>query len=67
MNGCFDFLGGGNACLWILVILLIICLCKSGCLNGLMNSCYTLPIALALICCLCKGNGGLFGGFGGCK
>ncbi|MBQ8197096.1 MAG: chorion class high-cysteine HCB protein 13 [Clostridia bacterium] len=66
MNGCFDFLGG-NTCLWILIILLIICLCKSGCLNGLFNSCYCLPVALALICCFCgKGDKGLFGYGGGC-
>ena len=35
MNG-FDF-GGNNCCLWILIILLIICLAKSGCLNGIFN------------------------------
>ena len=65
MHGCFD-LFGGNTCLWILIILLIICLCKSGCLNGLFNSCYCLPVALLLICCVCK-NGGL-GSLGcGCK
>ena len=66
MNG-YDFLGGNNCCLWILIILLIICLCKSGCLNGFFNSCYCLPVALLLICCCCKnGGGGFLGGFGGC-
>ncbi|MBQ6921636.1 MAG: hypothetical protein IJQ66_00955 [Clostridia bacterium] len=69
MNGCFDFLGN-NYCLWVLIILLIIFLAKNGCLNGIFNSCYCLPIALFIICCFCK-NGG-FGGqnlFGGncCK
>ena len=67
MNGCFDFFNG-NCCLWIGIILLIICLCKSGCLNGLFNSCYALPIALLLICCLCKNGIGLGSNFGyGCK
>ena len=36
MNG-FDLFGGNNCCLWILIILLIICLCKSGCLNGIKS------------------------------
>ena len=55
MNGLngFDF-GGNNCCLWVLIILLIICLGKSGCLNGIFNSCYCLPVALLLICCFCK-------------
>lgn len=66
MNGCFDFLGG-NTCLWILIILLIVCLCKSGCFNGLFNSCYCLPVALMLICCCCKNGGGFFGNGCGCK
>ena len=68
MNG-FDF-GGNNCCLWILIILLILCVCKSGCLNGILNSCYCLPIALLLLCCCCKGNNGFLGGLGngcGCK
>ena len=69
MNGCFDFFGG-NCCLWIGIILLIICLCKSGCLNGFFSSCYCLPVALLLICCCCKGGNlcGKGGGYGfGCK
>lgn len=68
MNGCFDFFGN-NCCLWILIILLIILLAKNGCLNGIFNSCYCLPIALLLVCFCCNKNGGgingLFGG--GCK
>lgn len=67
MNGCFNGLFcGNNACLWILIILLIICLAKSGCLNGLFNSCYCLPVAL-LILCYCSKNGSLFGNGCGCK
>ena len=64
MNGfCFD---QNNCCLWILIILLILCVCKSGCLNGFLNSCYAVPAAIALAYCLCK-NGG-FGGMGcGCN
>ena len=66
MNGfCFD---QNNSCLWILIILLVLCVCKSGCLNGILNSCYALPIALALICCFCKDGGGGFFNMGcGCK
>lgn len=66
MNGCFDFLNGNNCCLWILIILLIICLAKSGCLSGLFNSCYCLPVALFILCCCCK-NGGFFGNGCGCS
>jgi len=47
MNGfCFD---QNNCCLWILIILLILCVCKSGCLNGFLNSCYAVPAAIALV------------------
>lgn len=64
---CFDFLEGGNICLWMLIILLIICLCKNGILGGIFNSCYCLPLAALIICCFCKNGKGLFGnGFGGC-
>ena len=67
MNGCFNGLfGGNNTCLWILIILLILCLCKSGCLNGLFNSCYTLPVALLLLC-YCSKSGSVFGNGCGCK
>ena len=66
MNG-FDFFGGNNCCLWILIILFIICLCKSGCLANLFSGCYCLPVALLLVCCLMK-NGNPFAGLGcGCK
>ena len=69
MNGYngFDLFGSNNCCLWILIILLILCVCKNGGICGILNSCYALPIALALICCFCKnGNGGGFFGHGGC-
>lgn len=63
MNGfCFD---QNNCCLWILIILLILCVCKSGCLNGFLNSCYVVPAAIALVYCLCKNNG-CGCGYGGC-
>ena len=68
MNGfCFD---QTNCCRWILIILLILCVCKSGCLNGFLNSCYAVPAAIALVYCLCKNNGcgGFMGsGCGCCK
>ena len=67
MHG-FDVFGSNNCCLWLLIILLIICLCKSGCLNGFFNSCYCLPVALLVLCCWCKGKGDSFGNLGcGCK
>ncbi|MBO5285447.1 MAG: chorion class high-cysteine HCB protein 13 [Clostridia bacterium] len=59
--------GDNNCCLWILIILLILCVCKNGGICNILNSCYALPIALALICCLCKNGGGNLFGFGnGC-
>ncbi|MCQ2387625.1 MAG: chorion class high-cysteine HCB protein 13 [Clostridia bacterium] len=60
MNGCFDTLFSNNCCLWILIILLVILLAKCGCLNGIFNSCYCLPIALLILCC-CNKGGSLFG------
>lgn len=66
MNG---FGMGNNCCLWILIIMLILCACKTGMFNGLFDNCYCLPLIIALVCCVCK-NGGtnFFGGFGGpCK
>ena len=34
---------GGNGCLWILILLLILCCSQTGVLNNLLDSCY-LPI-----------------------
>ena len=48
---------GGNGCLWILILLLILCCSQTGVLNNLLDSCY-LPIILAIAYCVCK-NGGL--------
>ena len=28
---------GDNCCLWMLIIILILCLCKNGCLNGIID------------------------------
>ncbi|MBO4323226.1 MAG: chorion class high-cysteine HCB protein 13 [Clostridia bacterium] len=65
-----NFFGmGDNCCLWILIILLILCLCGNGCLSGILdkicNCGCLLPIILVLLCC-CKGNKGGIPGFG-CK
>ncbi|MBR1867793.1 MAG: chorion class high-cysteine HCB protein 13 [Clostridia bacterium] len=62
--------GNDNCCLWILIILLIVCLCGNGFLTGifdkLCNCGCLLPILLVLLCC-CKGDkGGMNLGFG-CK
>lgn len=70
MMNCFGF-GGDNCCLWILLILLIICLCGNGCLNGILekicNCGCLLPILIALCCCCGKGDKpGMNFGFG-CK
>ena len=60
---------GGNGCLWILILLPILCCSQTGVLNNLLDSCY-LPIILAIAYCVCK-NGGLSnlfnGGSCGCK
>ncbi|MBR2385629.1 MAG: hypothetical protein IKA99_08505 [Clostridia bacterium] len=67
---------GDNCCLWILIILLILCVCKNGCLNGILDklcNCGCL-IPLILVWCCCCGGGchdkhGMDFGFGGgcCK
>ncbi len=50
---------GDNCCLWILIILLILCVCKSGCINGIIdkicNCGCLLPLIVVLLCC-CKGG-----------
>lgn len=59
---CFANLGG-NGCLWILILLLILFCSQSGVLNDILGSSY-LPIILAVAYCVCK-NGGLCNLFGG--
>lgn len=66
MNGIGNF-GGTNGCLWILILLLVLCCSQTGILNDLSkiaDSCY-LPLILAAAYCVCK-NGGLSNLFGGC-
>lgn len=70
MNNCFGI--GDNCCLWILIILLILCVCKNGLLNGILDklcNCGCLLPVLVLLSCYCKGNdrGTPDFGFGGCK
>ena len=47
---CFG-LGGDNCCLWVLMILLIVCLCGNGCLTGILekicNCGCLLPVLIA--------------------
>ena len=62
MNGIANF--GGNGCLWILILLLVLCCSQSGILNGILDSCY-LPVILAVLYCMCK-KGGFANLFGGC-
>lgn len=71
MSNCFGF--GDNYCLWILVMILILCVCKNGCLGGILDklcNCGCL-LPLMLVLCCCKGGNGGCGngdfGFGGCK
>ena len=59
---CFAKLGG-NGCLWILILLLILFFSQSGALNDILGSSY-LPVILAVAYCVCK-NGGLCNRFGG--
>ena len=64
---CFANLGG-NGCLWILILLLILFFSQSGALNDILGSSY-LPVILAAAYCVCK-NGGLCNMFRsgcGCK
>ena len=63
MMNCFG-LGGDNCCLWILMILLIVCLCGNGCLTGILEKICNCG---CLYCCGCKGDKpGMNFGFG-CK
>ena len=71
----FNTCGGDNCCLWILIILLILCVCKNGCLNGifdkLCNCGCLIPLLLVWCCCTggCHNKHGMDFGFGGecCK
>ena len=67
MMNCFGF-NNDNCCLYILIILLLLCVCGSGCLNGIIdkicNCGCLLPVILVLLCC-CKGGGKPFA-IGGC-
>ncbi len=57
INTIANILGfGGNNCLWILILLLIVCGTQSGILSGILNSCY-LPLILAFAYCACKKGG----------
>ena len=60
--------GGDNGCLWILIILLILCFC-GGCLDGIFDklcNCECLiPLILVWLCCCNKGDRD-FGFGGGC-
>ncbi len=57
-----------NCCLYILIILLILCLCGNGCVSSIIdkicNCGCLLPIVLVLLCC-CKGDKKPYG-IGGC-
>ncbi|HBF44196.1 MAG TPA: chorion class high-cysteine HCB protein 13 [Clostridiales bacterium] len=67
MMNCFGF--GDNCCLYILIILLILCLCGNGCLTGIFDkicSCGCLPLILVLLCC-CKDKFKPFMNGCGCK
>ncbi len=63
----FGTISGENGCLWILILLLIVCCSQSGILNNILDSCY-LPLILAAAYCVCK-KGGLCNLFRpcGCK
>lgn len=65
-----------NCCLYILIILLLLCACKNGCISGIIdkicNSGCLLPVLIALLCCSgkCCGGKSFLGGCGcnnGCK
>lgn len=65
---CFGTFGN-NTCLWLLIILLILCFCGNGALDSLFSNCYT-PLILAAAYCVIKKGGicNLFGsGCGCCK
>ena len=55
----FNTFGGDNCCLCILIILLILCVCKNGCLNGIFDklcNCGCLIPLLLVWCCCCGGG-----------
>ncbi len=63
---CFGL--GDNYCLWIMIILLILCVCKNGCLTGIIEklcNCGCLLPLLLVWCCCCKGDTPTNYGFGG--
>lgn len=64
----FGNLCGDNGCLWILILLLIVCCSQSGILSNILDSCY-LPLILAVAYCACKKGGlcNLFRPGCGCK
>ena len=64
----FGNLCGDNGCLWILILLLIVCCSQSGILSNILDSCY-LPLILAVAYCACKKGGlcNLFRSGCGCK
>ncbi|MBR2377508.1 MAG: hypothetical protein IKA85_07075 [Clostridia bacterium] len=68
MMNCFGF-NNDNCCLYILIILLVLCLCGNGCLNGIIDKLcgcsWILPIVLLLLCCNNKGPQKPFS-IGGC-
>lgn len=67
MNGIGNFCGGSNGCLWLLILLLVLCCSQTGILSDMskiLDSCY-LPLILAAAYCVCK-KGGLCNLFGGC-
>ena len=49
---CFGTFGN-NTCLWLLIILLILCFCGNGNLDGIFNSFYT-PLIIAAAYCVIK-------------
>ncbi len=60
---CFGTFGN-NTCLWLLIILLILCFCGNGKADGILNGCYT-PLIIAAAYCVIK-NGGLCNILSGC-
>ena len=73
MMNCFGF-NNDNCCLYILIILLVLCLCGNGCIgdivNKVCNSGCLLPIIIALLLCNCNNKPSRPYGIGpgcGCK
>ncbi len=69
MMNYFGF-NNDNCCLYILIILLVLCLCGNGCLNGIIDKICgcgpILPIVLLLLCCCNKGGNHKSFNIGGC-